>query len=293
MKRVASLAASASLAILIFEFWGGTLLAQPVQRRAWRILEANLKDKSTQRRIDAVRALGFLPGDPNALRMARHALRDERPGVRAAAATVLGQMVSTDSIPELKKMLADPNPAVVIAATNALWTLRDPTAYEIYYELLTGERKGGVGLTTQAREALHNPGELAKMGFEQGIGFVPYLNYGYSAIKLLMRNDASPVRATAARDLASDPDPRTARALLRATHDSSSIVRIAALGAIAKRGNPALLKGIVPALWDDNLAARDMAAAAVIRLTTIAQSAGTAAEIPTTSGATAHPASKN
>jgi HEAT repeat protein len=293
MKGVASVAASASLAILIFEFWGGTLLAQPAQRRAWRILEASLKDKSAQKRIDALQALGFLPGDPHALRMARRALRDERPSVRAAAATVLGQMVSTDSIPELKKMLADPNPTVVIAATNALWSLRDPTAYEIYYELLTGERKGGVGLTTQAREALHNPSELAKIGVEQGIGFVPYLSFGYSAIRLLMRNDASPVRAAAARDLASDPDPRTARALLRATHDSSSIVRTAALGAIAKRGNPALLKGIMPALWDDNLSVRDMAAAAVIRLTTIAQSVGTAAEIPTTSGAAAHPTSKN
>jgi HEAT repeat protein len=276
MKNKMATAASALLVVLIGGACAAARGAQPPERRAWRILEAGLADKSFVRRVDALRALGFLPGDPEALRMARQALKDPRPEVRAAAASALGQMVSTDSIPQLKHMLRDPDPSVVIAATNALWKLKDPTAYEVYYEILTGERKAGEGLTTQAMEMLHDPRKLATIGIEQGIGFVPYLNIGYSAVRFLRTNAASSARAAALRALEGDPDPQTGRALVRASNDKSPIVRMAALGVIAERGNPDLLKGIVPALWDDNTAVRDVAAAAVIRLRTIAKSIGAA-----------------
>jgi HEAT repeat protein len=280
MKRATSLAAKAAVPILIAGFCGRASSAQHPERHAWSILRSGVSDKSVERRVEAVRALALLPGDPMALQMARRALADEAPEVRAAAATALGQMVSTDSIPELRKMLADNDPSVVIAAANALWSLKDPTAYEVYYEILTGKRKSGEGIETQAMETLHNPGKLAMLGIEQGIEFVPYVSYGYSAFRLLMKNDASPVRASAARALVSDPDPRTIRALVRATDDKSSLVRTAALAAVAQRGDPTLLKGIVPALWDENSGVRDMAAAAVIRLITIANSVGSAAEGP-------------
>lgn len=280
MTRVVFVAGPSALVVMLIGGLCSGRCAQPPERRAWRILEAGLADKSSVRRVDAVRALGFRPGDPEALRMARRGLRDQRPAVRAAAASALGQIVSTDSIPELKQMLEDRDPSVVIEAANALWKLKDPTAYEIYYEVLTGKRKSGPGLTTQAMETLHNPRELAKIGFQEGIGFVPYLSTGYWAIRLLTKDDVSPVRAAAATALAGDPDARTGRALLRASADKSSIVRTAALGAIAERGNPALLKGIVPALWDNSVAVRDVAAAAVIRLSTIARSVGATAEIP-------------
>jgi HEAT repeat protein len=47
-------------------------------------------------------------------------------------------------------------------------------------------------------------------------------------------------------------------------------VRAAALEAIAKRGDPQLLDSIVPAMQDDNTLVRCTAAAAVIRLSTLA-----------------------
>jgi HEAT repeat protein len=89
-----------------------------------------------------------------------------------------------------------------------------------------------------------------------------------------MRNDTSSVRAAAVSALVGDPDARTGRALVRASNDKSSTVRMAALGAIAERGNPDLLKGIITAMWDDNAGVRDVAAAAVIRLRTVAKSVG-------------------
>ena len=111
---------------------------------------------------------------------------------------------------------------------------------------------------------------MATLGIEEGIGFIPFAGIGLTAFKALHVDDVSPVRAAAAKMLATDTDADSGIALVRATSDKNWIVRSAALEAIAKRGNPALLKGILPAMKDDNTAVRCTAAAAVIRLSTIA-----------------------
>jgi HEAT repeat protein len=72
---------------------------------------------------------------------AQKALDDKEPAVRAAAATALGQMGSTPSIPRLRKTLADSDASVALAAAQALHTLNDPVAYDVFYEVLTGQRK--------------------------------------------------------------------------------------------------------------------------------------------------------
>jgi HEAT repeat protein len=99
---------------------------------------------------------------------------------------------------------------------------------------------------------------------------VPYADIGFSAAKAIRKDDASPVRATAARALIKDSDPRVAGALVRATSDKSWIVRASALLALAKREDRDVLSAIIPALSDKNQAVRFTAAAAVIRLTTVA-----------------------
>ncbi len=247
------------------------LPAQTPWQQAWEILEAGTGEKSTEKRTQAVRVLGLLPGDPKALAIAEKALEDEKPEVKVAAAEALGQMGSPASIPKLKKTLGDKEPRVVLAAAHALRALNDPTAYEVYYEVLTGERKSGEGLIAEGRETLKDRKKMAELGFEEGIGFVPFAGLGFSAVMALRKDDSSPVRAAAAKILASDPDPRSGRVLLRhAATDKSWIVRTAALDAIAKRGDPQLLNGIVPAMSDENEAVRCTAAAAVIRLTTVA-----------------------
>jgi hypothetical protein len=59
------------------------------------------------------------------------------------------------------------------------------------------------------------------MGFEQGIGYVPYAGIRWDAVRTIMkdRSDGSPVKAAAATNLVSDPDSRTAAALVNATHN--------------------------------------------------------------------------
>jgi len=158
----------------------------------------------------------------------------------------------------------------VLAAAHALQVLNDPAGYEVYYEVLTGERKSAEGLAAQAAETLKDRKKMAELGFEEGLGFIPFADLGYSAVKAVRKDDTSPVRAAAARALANDRDPRIGQALVRAASDKSWMVRASALLAIAKQGDPELLNSIVPAMSDKNEVVRCTAAAAVIRLTTVA-----------------------
>ena len=80
-----------------------------------------------------------------------------------------------------------------------------------------------------------------------------------------------PTRASAARELAQDPDPRSSRALSIAISDKDWVVRAAALQAIAKRGDPALLPDVAQAMSDKQDIVRFSAAAAVLHLTCIAE----------------------
>jgi HEAT repeat protein len=261
-------AAYAALLALIAS--AGVVSAETSEQRAWDMLRSGVIQKNTGKRVQAVRALRLLPGDSEATEMAETALRDRNPNVRAAAASALGLMGAKEAIPALKKATFDDKPAVVLAAAHSLELLHDPAGDEVYYELLTGERKPAEGLIAQQMDTLKDKKKMAELGFEEGLGFLPYVDIGFSAAKAIRKDDASPVRASAARALIKDSDPRVVRALVQATSDKNWIVRASALLAIAKREDPDLLTAIIPAMCDKNQVVRFTAAAAVIRLTTVA-----------------------
>lgn len=244
----------------------GAVFAESPEQQGWRILKAGVEEKKAGRRAQAVRALRLLPNNPEAAEIARTALKDRKTEVRVAAATALGLMKSKESIPNLKNALSDPKPAVVLAAAHSLQTLDDPSGYGAYYELLTGERKPAEGLVARELSDL-NTKTVVEFGVEEGLGFVPFADEGYTAVKVIRKDSASPVRALAARALIKDTDPRVNQALVRiAISDKSWVVRASALLAIAKRENPELLNEIIPALSDKNRVVRYTAAAAVVRL---------------------------
>ena len=252
----------------------GVAAAKGPKQKAWQMLQAGATAKSTGERATAVRVLGLIQNDRQAVELAEKALQDEQAPVRAAAATALGQMGSKGSIPKLKEALKDQAVEVVMAATHSLRALGDATAYEVYYAVLTGERKSGAGLVEHQKQMLKDPKKMAQFGFEQGLGFVPFASVGYGVVKAVRRDDTSPVRAGAAKVLASDPDPRSGQALVEAATDKSWIVRAAALDALARRGDASLLEAIVAKMSDENDAVRYTAAAAVVRLATLPKSAG-------------------
>jgi HEAT repeat protein len=259
--------------VLFFSIFGALLAAAPVPEpqtpteRAWLILQQGLTNKRAEKRANAVRALRLLPNNPKAQEMAENALADQNPNVRAAAAKALGLMKAVSSVPKLKAVLDDKEPAVVLAAGHALFLLGDrEDSYEIDYEMLVGEGKTADGFVASGINELKSPKGAALIGFQSGLGFVPFGGAGYEVFKRASKDEHTPVRAAAAKQLAADSDSKIDAALTRACSDKKWPVRAAAVFAIAKRDNPALLHAITPALDDKSDIVRYDAAAAVLRL---------------------------
>ncbi len=238
------------------------------KEEAWSVLNGGLGDSSVDKRTTAVQVLGLLPGDPKAEEAALKALKDAKPEVRGAAAKALGDMKAKNAIPNLVEMVNDKEPGVIMAAAHALLDLGDKRGYNVYYAILTGERKSGTSLLDEQKKMLNDPKKMAQFGFEQGIGFIPFAGMGYGAFKMITKDNTSPVLAAAALTLAKDPDPKSGEALATtASGNKSWIVRAAALNAIALRGETSLLPAAESGLQDDKEEVRYSAAAAVIHLT--------------------------
>jgi hypothetical protein len=241
------------------------------RERSWQTLHDALEMDSTEKRVKALTALGVLKGNLEAEKLAVAALKDPKADVRAAAANALGTMQANQARSALEVALDDTEPAVVLAAANSLMLLKDPNfAYDVYYGVLTGTVRTNNGpIKEQIKEqlkVLHDKKKLAELGLEQGVGFIPYAGLGYGVVKTMVKNDNSAIRAAAARKLAHDPDPVTATALVSATQDKNWMVRVAALEAIAERGDRSLISAITPSLDDDKDEVRYTGAACIIRL---------------------------
>ncbi len=240
--------------------------AETPQQKAWRILREGVKDENADRRSKAIRALGLLPGNAEAEKAAALGLKDEKPNVRLAAAVALGSMRAEHAAGNLEEALGDSEPSVVLAAANSLLLLHDDVGYDTYYEVLTGEKRASKGLIREQLDTLKDKKKMAQMGFEEGIGFIPFAGIGYEVFKTVTKNDSSPVRAAAAKKLAHDPEPDAAEALVKAAGDKNLAVRAAALEAIALREDRSLIPRISAALDDDKDLVRFTAAACVAHL---------------------------
>jgi HEAT repeat protein len=236
--------------------------------KSWSVLQRGVGSKIVSQRLAAVRALGLIHEDPHAAELAEKALKDSNASVRAAAATALGQMHASGADADLKVALNDKRLPVVMAAAHALRLLNDPACYDVYYEVLTGERKDDSGMVAQEMQIIHDPKQLAEMGVDEGIGYVPFASIGWEAMQTIMKDRKSGTAAKAAliSALSTDPDARVDSLLVKETQSSRWFLRVAALEAIAKRGNPARLPDIGGALSDSKTEVRDTAAAAIVHL---------------------------
>jgi HEAT repeat protein len=248
------------------------------KERAWQILDTACTGDKTSGRAMAIRVLGLMPHDAKALKLAEEALNDDKAEVRSAAAAALGDMKAKASTPKLRQALDDNDPSVALAAAHSLELMHDDSAYEVYYEVLTGERRASRGLIASETSILKDRKKMAQLGFEEGIGFIPFAGIGWEAIKRITKDDSSPVRAAAAKVLAKDPDPAATKALAEAAGDESWLVRAAALEALAKRGDPSALDPVEQSMSDEKEVVRYTAAAAVLRLIAIKESGLTVKE---------------
>jgi HEAT repeat protein len=238
-----------------------------LEEKSWLILQTGLHSKKAAQREEAVKALSLIEGNRQAIRFTLRAMRDKNPRVRAAAASTLGELHATATLPVLRAAISDKDASVMLAATHALFVLKDPMAYEIYYAILMGDKKTSAGMIQSQVERLKDPKQVAQMGLQEGIGFVPYAGMGYEAYRQLMKHDSSPVRAAAARYLALDPDSISEDALIQvAVADKNIVVRQAALDALAQKSDPKCIHRLAINLDDDKSAVRYRTAATIIRL---------------------------
>jgi HEAT repeat protein len=156
-------------------------LPEDPRRTTWEILEAGTKADKLSDRATAIRVLGLMTKNVHAEKMAGAALNDEKPEIRAAGASALGEMQAQSSISKLKEALSDDDMSVALAAAHALDVMHDPSAFQLYYEILTGERKTSKSLVAEQTKTLKDPKKLAMLGFEEGIGFVPFAGIGWEA----------------------------------------------------------------------------------------------------------------
>ncbi len=251
--------------------------AQTPAAQAWSTIREGATDKSSDQRIATMRVLQLLPGDAKAVGIAENGLKDTDPEVRGAAALSLGAMKSKSAIPQLVTVgKTDTEGAVVLAAAKALIELGDEKGYEVYYALLTGQRKSGEGLVGSQEEEMkrlfHNPKQMEDMAFEQGMGFVPFGGAGLKAYEVVRQGQENElmVKATSIKILAKDPDPRTTKALIGATTEKEWLLRAAAFDALARRGDRSALPNAITGMKDDKQEVQLTAAAAVISLSRVA-----------------------
>lgn len=233
---------------------------------AWKLLDDAAREENGKKRAKMIHSLGVLGTEPKAVELAEAGLEDHVPEVRTAAARVLGEMGSTKSVPKLVAALADKKISVALAAAHSLVVFKNSAGYEVYYQVITGKKKSG-GMIEREWDELKDPKKAADLAFEQGIAFAPFAGGAFEAVRLLTKKDRSPIRASAATELAGDPNPRSAAALTQAVRDKNWIVRVAALRAIARRGDHESLDAAEAATQDTRDEVRFAAAAAVIQLT--------------------------
>jgi len=262
-----SLLAAVTLLLTIMSAAEVTPATPDTREQAWAVLNEGLKHDHASHRMIAVQALSLMAKNRTAERLAMRALKDHDTKVRASAATTLGQLHARQAIPALRETLQDPEIVVVLSAAQALYLMKDPSAYDIYYAILMGDRKSSNGLLQSQLDRLKDPKQMMQLGIQEGISFVPFGGMGYEAFRELKSHNGDSARASAARFLARDPDQITEDALLQtAVADKNEEVRLAALDALAERGDPKCIERLAMNLNEDKSAVRYRTAAAILHL---------------------------
>src|SRR5439155_6770522 len=77
-----------------------------------------------------------------------------------------------------------------LLAANSLLLLHDDVGYDTYFEVLTGEKRASKGLIKEQLDTLKDKKKMAELGFEQGIGFIPFAGIGYEVFKTVTKDDS-------------------------------------------------------------------------------------------------------
>jgi HEAT repeats len=249
----------------------GPASREEARRKAWQTLNDGLAEKLSDRRVEAIAALGTIGIRPDVLRFVESGLEDKSLEVRQVAAVTLGDMKARSSIPKLRKALDDESVAVSFTAAQALWNMGDHSGLSIFVQVLAGERKTKPGIIhTQwhdMQEKLHDPRALIELGASETAGaFLGPGGFGITVIEELAKDKSSAPRAIAAQMLGHDKSDESREAVELALSEKSWVVRASAAEAMGRQGSPRDIDKLTPLLDDTHPEVRYSAAAAIVRL---------------------------
>lgn len=205
---------------------GSATFASPAERDAARLaLEEALVSREAGLRVNAATALGRL-GDSRSVPALERALSDSHPLVRQAAARALGRVGGENAARALLKGFRDPHLAVRAQVVHALGATRQPLVISaLERTFLADPDEPDAPLRAEAAQALEALGSLS----------IPVL------LKGLRSGDAA-VRFYAARTLGNIGNPDAVGALVSVFSDTESAVAAEAASALGRLGELALPK---------------------------------------------------
>ena len=248
------------------------LSPEQARRAAWKVLNDGVAEKFSDRRSQAIAAIGTIGIRPDVLRFVESGLDDKSLDVRQIAAATLGDMKARSSIPKLRKALDDESATVSFTAAQALWGMGDHSGLSIFVQVLAGERKTKPGMIHaewhDMQEKLHDPRALVELGASETAGaFLGPGGFGITVIEELAKDKSSAPRAIAARMLGHDNSEESREAIQLALSEKSWVVRASAAEAMGRQGSPRDIDKLAPLLEDSHPEVRYNAAAAIVRLT--------------------------
>jgi len=129
-------------------------------------------------------------------------------------------MGSTESIPRLRDALLDKDISVCLAAAHSLIQLQENSGYDLYYDVLVVKRKGVKNLIAEQMSDLKTPERQLNLPLTRASALSLTGDTEWRLFARGKNETIRPTRAAAARELALDPDPRSSRALSKATSDT-------------------------------------------------------------------------
>ena len=257
---------------------------------AWSLLTSALADtKHTDRRIQALAAIGTLGASPRAEKMIADAFKDPDLDVRTAAILAAGESKNRNLTTPLRRMLDDKEPQVAFSAATTLWKMGDHSGEDILMAVVDGERKPGATLVNgamhTANEDLHNPSTLAKIGALQGASMLlgPF-GFGITAYEYIRKNGGDSSRVNALEAISQEKTEPIRKELVAALGDKDPGVRAAAAKALASYHLPDVSISIAHLFDDTKPPVRFTAASAYL----ISTNASPASPNPNEKKATAH-----
>lgn len=235
--------------------------------QAWEMLTASVQDeKHPEVQVQAVGALSSMGMDAHAGRLIEGAMSAKDLQVRATAALAVEQTRNRRLIPQLRKLLNDPEPQVAFAAASALWKLGDHAGESILLAVVDGERKASASLMHgsmyQAQREMHNPAEMAKLGALEGASLLlgPF-GFGVTAYEYIRKNGGDSARVTAIEMISQSRSQEVKETLLAAMKDKDVGVRASACKALRLYREPDVATALA-AMFDDTKKPVQLTAAA-------------------------------